>query len=120
MKKSFFVTTALAGCFVWFAATTDLNGKWKGVINAPDGNQYPLNYVLKIDGDKLTGTGTSQEGDVPLTNGMISGDSFSFTINVGGVDVKNTGKYYAAADSAGLDVDYQGTKMHTTLTRDTK
>ena len=121
--KKILITTALvctfAAAFAWFA---DLNGKWSGVLSAPDGNQYPLNYTFKIDGDKLTGTGDSPQGSVELTKGMIKGDSLSFHIDVNGVDVINSGKYYAAGDSIGFTVDYQGYKMHTTLKRaaDTK
>ena len=121
--KKILITTALvctfAAAFAWFA---DLNGKWSGVLSAPDGNQYPLNYTFKIDGDKLTGTGDSPQGSVELTKGMIKGDSLSFHIDVNGVDVINSGKYYAAGDSIGFTVNYQGYKMHTTLKRaaDTK
>ncbi|MGZ3777366.1 MAG: hypothetical protein ACXVI9_07190 [Mucilaginibacter sp.] len=121
--KKFFITAALLCTFgAAFAYFADLSGKWSGVINAPDGNQYPLNYTLKADGDKLTGTGDSPQGSVELTKGMIKGDSLSFHIDVNGVDVINSGKYYTAGDSIGLTIDYQGFKMHTTLKRapDTK
>jgi len=114
--KKLFITTALLCTFgAAFAYFADLNGKWSGVLNAPDGNQYPLNYTLKADGDKLTGTGDSPQGSVELTKGAIKGDSLSFHIDVNGVDVINSGKYYTAGDSIGLTIDYQGFKMHTTL-----
>jgi hypothetical protein len=116
--KKILITTALvctfAAAFAYFA---DISGKWSGMLNAPDGNQYPLNYTLKADGDKLTGTGDSPQGSINLTQGMIKGDSLSFHIDVNGVDVINSGKYYTAGDSIGLTVDYQGMKMHATLKR---
>src|ERR1700758_2532397 len=118
MKRKIFITTALmfsfAAAFAYFA---DLNGKWSGILSAPDGNQYPLNYTFKADGDKLAGSGEAPQGNVDLTKGMIKGDSLSFHIDVNGVDVINSGKYYAAGDSIGLTIDYQGFKMHTTLKR---
>ena len=118
MKRKILITAALLLSFgAAFAYFADLNGKWSGVLNAPDGNQYPLNYTFKADGDKLTGTGDSPQGSVDLTKGMIKGDSLSFHIDVNGVDVINSGKYYAAGDSIGLTIDYQGFKMHTTLKR---
>ena len=116
--KKIIITAALLCTFgAAFAYFADLNGKWSGVLSAPDGNQYPLNYTLKADGDKLTGTGDSPQGSVDLTDGKVKGDSLSFAIDVGGVKVINSGKYFSAGDSISLNIDYQGFKMHTTLKR---
>jgi len=118
MKRKIFITVALVCCFaVCFALVADLTGKWTGTLHAPDGNDYPLSYTFKVDGDKLTGTGDSPQGSVPITEGKVAGNDFSFTIDVGGVAVKTNGKLYAEADSCGLDIDYQGNKMHATLKR---
>jgi hypothetical protein len=118
MKRKLLITTALL-CFfgVAFAFVADVSGAWTGKLLAPDGNEYPLNYTLKVDGDKLTGKGASPQGDVDIANGKVKGDSLSFTIDVGGVTVLNSGKYFTAGDSISLNVDYQGYKMHSTLTR---
>lgn len=120
MKKKYFTTVALVCCFIMFLFFAgDLNGKWSGTLHAPDGNDYPLSYTLKIDGDKLTGTGASPSGPVELTNGKVTnGTDFAFNMEINGVDTKNTGKLYAEADSVGLDIDYNGMKMHATLKRD--
>ncbi|MCR8561780.1 hypothetical protein KXD93_29255 [Mucilaginibacter sp. BJC16-A38] len=121
MKKKIFTSTALLCCFmVCFALVADLNGKWTGTLHAPDGNDYPLNYTFKVDGDKLTGTGESPQGSTPITDGKVSGTDYSFTIDVGGVAVKNSGKLYPEADSLGMDIDYNGYKMHATLKRSDK
>lgn len=118
MKRKLFITTALLCCFAAaFAFFADLNGKWTGVLTAPDGNDYPLNYTFKTDHDQLTGTGQSPQGAVELTEGTVKGDSLSFAIDVGGVKIFNAGKYYSAGDSISLTVDYQGIKMHSTLKR---
>ena len=118
MKRKIFITAALLCCFaVAFAFFADLNGKWTGVLTAPDGNDYPLNYTFKIDNDNLTGKGESMQGTIDLTEGKVKGDSLSFAIDVGGVKVLNTGKYFATGDSISLTVDYQGMKMHSTLKR---
>ncbi len=120
MKRKLITTAALLCCFmVCFAVVTDLTGKWSGSVHAPDGNDYPLKYNFKVDGDKLTGTGESQEGPVAITDCKIVGNDFSFTIPVGGVDIKNTCKFYPEADSIGMDIDYNGIKMHATLKRST-
>lgn len=118
MKRKLLITTALL-CFFGaaFAFIADVNGKWTGKISAPDGNEYPLNYTFKMDGDKLTGSGTSPQGEMPIGDGKLKNDSLSFTVDVGGVTVLNSGKYFAAGDSISLNIDYQGYKMHSTLTR---
>ena len=102
---------------VCLAAIADLSGKWTGVLKAPDGNEYPLSYVMKIDGDKLTGTLNTPQGEVPLDKGKTDGTNFSFSVTVSGMDFPATGKYYAAGDSVAMDVDFQGTKTHTQLKR---
>jgi hypothetical protein len=118
MKRKLLITTALICCTIGaFAFFADLNGKWTGVLHAPDGNDYPLNYLFKIDNDKLTGAGQSPQGSIELTEGKVKGDSLSFAMDINGVKVINTGKYFSAGDSISLNVDYQGTIMHTTLKR---
>ena len=118
MKRKLFITAALLSCFaVAFAAFADLNGNWAGTLAAPDGNEYPLNYTFKIDNDKLTGTGGSPQGPVDITEGKVKGDSLSFAVDVNGVKVLNSGKYFSAGDSISLNVDYQGFKKHSTLKR---
>jgi len=102
---------------ICFAIATDLAGKWTGTLKAPDGNEYPLTYTFKTDSGKLTGTGTSPQGEVAITDGKLNGTDFTFNIGVNGMDIKNTGKYYPAGDSIGLDIDFNGMKFHATLKR---
>src|SRR5437588_12525930 len=100
MKRKLLITAALLCSFaVAFAEFADLNGQWAGTLAAPDGNEYPLNYTFKVDSGKLTGTGGSPQGTVELTEGKVKGDSLSFAIDVNGVKVLNTGKYFSAGDS---------------------
>lgn len=121
MKRKFFSTTMLLCCFaVCFAMVGDLTGKWTGTLKTPDGNEFPLTYTFKADGDKLTGTASSPHGDLPFTDGKITGSDLSFTLSFDGMDIKNTGKFYPAADSIGMDIDFNGMKMHTTLKRSDK
>ena len=116
MKKKIFTTAALLCIFgAAFAYFAGIDGKWAGTLTAPDGNEYPLNYTLKTDNGKLTGTGQSPQGPVDIADGITKGDSLSFSIDVHGVKVLNTGKYFATGDSISLTVDYQGFKMHSTL-----
>ena len=99
------------------AVIADLNGKFSGTLNAPDGNQYPLTYTFKVDGDKLTGTLDSPGGIVPIDSGKVSNDVASFSVTVQGTAYAQKAKYYAEGDSVGLDVNFGGNKLHTTLKR---
>lgn len=116
-RKALIIASILGFAAMAFTVIADLNGKWSGTLVAPDGNSYPLNYTFKIDNDKLTGQGQSQQGSVDLQDGKIKGDSLFFSIDVGGVKIINSGKYFAVGDSIGLNIDYQGMIMHATLKR---
>jgi hypothetical protein len=120
MKKRLFTTAALVCCVVAaFAFAASLAGKWTGTLNTPDGNQFPLTYSFKTDSGKLTGVASSPQGDVNITDGkFIDPTDFTFNVSVNGTDVKHTGKFYPDADSVGMDIDFNGMKMHTTLKRD--
>ena len=118
MKSRIFMTTALVcSIMLCFAAIADLSGKWTASFKTQDGSDFPLTYNFKIDGDKLTGTVGSPQGEIPMTDGKINGADFSFTVSVNGTDIKNVGKYYAAADSAGIDVDIGEMKSQMALKR---
>ncbi|HVV54726.1 MAG TPA: hypothetical protein VHC47_05360 [Mucilaginibacter sp.] len=118
MKRKLLITVALVCIFAaGYAMFAGVAGDWKGTVTAPDGNDYPLSYTFKTDSGKLTGTAQSMQGTVDIQNGKMSGDSLSFAIDVNGVSVGHTGKYFADGDSISMNLDYQGMKMHTTLKR---
>jgi len=99
------------------AVVDGLTGKWKGTIKTPDGNELPVTYNFKADGDNLTGTAESPAGQVTVDNGKITGDTFTFKVTVDGNDYPHKGKIYA--DSCGMDIDFGGTTAHFTIKRDT-
>ena len=120
IMRSKFINAALLICFLFvISVLNDLNGKWVGVINTPDGTSLDVSYNFKVDGAKLTGTALSPAGEVSIDNGKITDDQFSFSVNVNGIAYPHTGKLYA--DSCGLDIDFgNGAKVHTRLLRPTK
>ena len=65
----------------------DLNGKWKGSMSSPNG-EMDVSMVLKIDGDKVTGTVTNMYGEEQITEGKVSGDDISFIVLAGGGQFK--------------------------------
>jgi hypothetical protein len=118
MKRKI-LTIGLLLCFftVCLAAIADMSGKWSAVFNAPDGNQYPLTYTLKIDANKLTGTLETAGMTIPIDNGVVNGDSVKFSLTVQDITYAHKGKYFSSADSISMDVAFEGNKAHTTLTR---
>jgi len=68
-------------------AQTSVAGEWDAVFNTPGGPR-PFKLVLKVDGEKLSGTAKRANGDVPVT-GTIKGNDivFSYTISYNGNDV---------------------------------
>src|SRR5665213_4347625 len=102
MKRKLLTTSLILCCFAAIciaAAFADINGKFAGVLNAPDGNQYPLTYTFKVDGDKLTGNLDTSQGTVSIDSGKVSGDNIAFSVTVQDKAYAHKGKYYAAGDS---------------------
>lgn len=98
MKKALSATLFAITLSLIFAAAASaqksVSGEWDAVFNTPGGSQ-PLKLILKVDGEKLTGTARRSRGDVPLT-GTIKGDdiTFAYTIDYNGnpVTIMFTGK----------------------------
>src|SRR6478735_7647233 len=76
------------------SAQKTVAGDWDATFNTPGGPQ-PLKLILKVDGEKLTGTAKRSRGDVALT-GTVKGDdiTFAYTIEYNGnaVTLTFTGK----------------------------
>src|SRR5690242_19336509 len=58
------VTLALAGAI---ADAADLNGKWRGDLKTPNGDNLEINLNFHVDGEKLTGTVTNTYGEEQIT-----------------------------------------------------
>lgn len=82
-------------------------GTWKGSYPGRDGQSREATFVLKAQGEKLTGTVSGQRGDSEIKDGVIKGNDISFSVvrNFGGneVTVKYTGK--VAGDSIQFKVE---------------
>jgi len=118
MMKKFFTTTTLFLCSVIIclaAIAADLTGKWTGNVKTQDGQEIPVSYVFKADGNTLTGAMQSPQGEIPITDGKIDGNNFSFKVSFGDTPIANTGKFYG--DSIGVDSDFGGMKFHISLKR---
>jgi len=95
MLLSVFPIICIAVLFsVSAAAQSSVEGEWDAVFNTPGGPR-PFKLILKVDGEKLSGTARRPSGDVPVTGTVKGTDiSFSYTISYNGnaVTLSYTGK----------------------------
>ena len=96
MRNRIFVLSALLmAAFLTTASSAraaDLNGKWQGTMQTPDGQGLEINFNFKLDGEKLTGTAASSYGEEQITEGTVKGDAIAFVILAGGGQFKITYK----------------------------
>ena len=81
------------------ALAADVTGTWTAEFDTQIGVQKYV-FTFKVDGEKLTGTTTGMNGDVPITDGSIKGDTVAFNVvaNFNGTDVKIVYKGTVAGD----------------------
>ncbi len=101
-----FFALAAADCHhpVFAAAPEDVGGKWHLTAGTPHG---PMEGALDIqqDGDKLTGTcSTDHFGPVPL-NGSVDGKKVSISIEVQGMTFTMSGVVDGDRISGSIDPD---------------
>ena len=68
----------ITGIYVCNAAKID--GKWKTSMNG----QMDLSFTFKVEGEKLTGSVISDMGNLPIINGKIKNNDFTFDVDMGG------------------------------------
>jgi len=61
------------------AAAPNLNGQWEAVADA-NGQPFPFSLDLKIDGEKVTGSSSSQLGDSTITSGSWKDGKLVFQV----------------------------------------
>lgn len=73
-------TLLLLLAFVVASFAADVSGKWTAQVPGRDGETRETTLNLKADGDKLTGTITGRQGDNPISEGKITGNTISFVV----------------------------------------
>ena len=84
----FLYVCVLTFLVISFGLAQDINGKWKGQMQSPNG-PMDLTFSFKVTGDSLTGTVESQMGELPISNGKNNGKTFSFDLNVGEMTISH-------------------------------
>lgn len=78
-RRILFAAAALYVILAGAALAADVSGSWSGTMQMGD-DPVPLTFVFKQDGEKLTGTVTSPQGPLPLSDGKVTGDKLSFFV----------------------------------------
>ena len=99
MKSRLILLSVLLGIAVAVWAS-DVTGKWTALVPGRDGQMRETTFNLKVEGEKLTGTVSGRQGDVPISDGKVKGDDISFTVtqSFGGNEVKSNYKGKVAGD----------------------
>ena len=114
--KGIFITAIISVCVLLCSPSIEnLNGKWTGTLKTDQGSEYPLLYSFKIDGDQLTGMAKTPKGDMPINDGKIDGDTFTFNVIVGKMEIDHSCKFYG--DSVSVNLTLGNLKAHTSLKR---
>ncbi len=87
MNKRTILSAAFTVALVSISLAADLNGRWLGKI----GETTEVALQLKVEGKKLSGTIYTPDGDGPIANGKVSGNTFSFTYSTNGYTIPYTG-----------------------------
>ena len=77
MKRYIMISTCLLVIFVSAMFASEINGKWKGTFQGPNGD-FDIVYTFKVLNDSLTGNVQTQWGTKDFFNGMIDSTGFSF------------------------------------------
>ena len=99
----------LIAAFAMTAAAADVTGTWKATFEGPNGKGEGT-FVLKSDGDKVTGTYASRFGEAPISEGKLEGENISFFVvrNLNGNEFKLSYKGTVQGNDMKLTVSFPG------------
>jgi hypothetical protein len=67
--------------FAGLARAADVSGKWTASFETQIGTQN-YTYEFKVDGQKLTGTAKSMNGETQISEGKVVGNDITFVENL--------------------------------------
>jgi opacity protein-like surface antigen len=84
-----FAATLLMICAT-LAWAADVTGKWTAQVPGRNGEMRETTFNFKVAGEKLAGTVSGPQGDIPISDGKVTADEISFvvTMSFGGNEVK--------------------------------
>jgi hypothetical protein len=82
------------------ATSADITGTWQVTIHYPQDGDYQATYILKQDGQKITGTYNGMYGPADVT-GTIKSDDVLLNVTVHGSTAHFSGKVSSATKMSG-------------------
>jgi len=84
------VTLILSFFLVAVSWAADATGKWTAQVPGRGGQTRETTFNFKVEGAKLTGTMSGQQGEIPISDGTVKGDEIAFSTKFtgGGGEVK--------------------------------
>ncbi len=97
----------LCAVLLWAA---DVTGKWTAQVPGRGGETRETTFNFKVDGEKLTGTMSGMQGEIPISDGKVKGDEISFvvTMSFGGNEVKFNYKGKVSGDEIKFTREREG------------
>jgi hypothetical protein len=80
MSKKLLLVVSLLLAFGLVALAADISGTWKAQVPGRQGNLQERTFMFKVEGDKLTGSMSGRQGETPLAEGKVTGDTVTFKI----------------------------------------
>jgi len=96
IRRSLLTLTLVLGLAV-SALAADLNGKWSGSVETPNG-PLELTYEFKAEGETLSGTVTSAMGSLPISNGKVTGDVLTWDVALDSGKITHEAKVNTTGD----------------------
>lgn len=78
MVKKLFLTTMIIAVGIIVCNASEIDGKWKTSFA-----DMELIFTFKVDGENLTGTVSTDMGEMEIKNGKVNGNDFTFDIDMG-------------------------------------
>jgi hypothetical protein len=82
MRMRIFAIFVLTLALVSVSFAQGVNGTWKGQRPGRDGAMMDVTFKFVADGEKLSGTTTMRDTEVPISDGKISGNDLSFVVKM--------------------------------------
>lgn len=80
MLRRFFLFIGMSAVLAATAIGADISGNWVARTKTPGGGVRETGFVFHQDGEKLTGAVLGPQGEVPISDGKILGDTVSFAV----------------------------------------
>ena len=103
MKNIIYICVLLTMGLASYGVAQNINGKWKGEMQGPNGAMEMV-YKFKVSADTLSGSIENPMGELPISNGKVNGNKFSYDISFNDMTFTNQGTFMG--DS--ISIKFQG------------